>query len=179
MKKILFLLISILISGCGCILSQIPPQKIYAGSGCTAPIPNYLLKVTATDNCEISSLTQIPIAGTMLTASNKVATVVIKATDASGNFKQITFTVTLLDTIKPVFHIDPSLTVVQLPNQIKELYNLADLMLEYNLTGIQHDAYYNDMMITWTAKGYAKTGTGHRYQTFVPDADTIMLVHKK
>jgi hypothetical protein len=204
MKKILFILIAILVSGCGCILSQIPPQKIYAGAGCTAPIPNYLTKITATDNCEIASLTQIPAAGTLLTSSNKVATVTIKATDASGNFRQIVFTVTLLDTIKPVFQIDPTLAVIQLPKQIGELNNMADLMLEYNMSALdreiadtseasvfppsqypnlrnvyQDSTYYKAMMITWTAKGHAKTGFGHRYTTFVNDADSIMLVRRK
>jgi uncharacterized protein YceK len=178
MKKLIFLL-SIVLSGCStCMLAQIPPQKIYTGSSCSAPIPNYLLKITASDNCEITSITQTPVAGTMLTASNKVATVVIKATDASGNSKQISFTVTLIDTIKPVFTIDPSLTVVQLPKQIGDIYNLADLMLEYNLTGTQRDAYNNYMMITWTAPGHAKTGVGHRYQTFVPNIDTVLLIKK-
>jgi hypothetical protein len=128
MKKLLFLLCVIFTTGCGCIISQIPAQKIYAGASCSAPIPNYLTKITASDNCEIASLTQTPAPGTLLNASNKVATVVVKATDASGNIKQVSFTVTLLDTIKPTLTIDPTLLAYQ-ADQISEVYTFADNMV--------------------------------------------------
>ena len=172
-------------------LSQIPPQKIYAGAGCSAPLPNYLLKVSASDNCELASLTQTPAAGYILDAANKVANVIIKATDASGNYRQITFTVTLLDTIKPVFTIDPSLLAYQL-QQVKDLYNFADRMIwasELNLykqawidsisglrEKLQDSSYMKKTMLIWTSPAYAITGIGSRVFTFYnPDTDTIIL----
>ena len=124
MKKLLILLL-ILTSGCSCLLSQIPPQKIYAGAGCSATLPDYRTKITATDNCEIASLTQIPVPGFTLNASLKTTTVTVKATDASGNFRQVVFTVTLLDTIKPVLTIDPALLAYQV-NQLNDIYNFGD-----------------------------------------------------
>ena len=72
MKKILFLLSTILLSSCTCMLSQIPAQYIYVGENCEAVLPDYLTKVTATDNCSLASLIQIPEAGTVLTASQTV-----------------------------------------------------------------------------------------------------------
>jgi hypothetical protein len=141
MKKIIVFLGVVLLSSCGCLLPQVVPQKVYATStSCSAPIPNYLPLFTANDNCEIASVVQTPVAGTMLTPTNKVATVTVKATDGSGNIKQVVFTVTLLDTIKPTFTIAPSLLSYQV-GQINDLYNFAD-----RLVGEQDD---NLMRQSW------------------------------
>lgn len=103
MKKLIFLaIVSVFLSSCVCTLAQIPPQFIYAGAGCTAPLPDYKSKVTATDNCAIKILEQIPASGYLLTATNQIVDVTIKATDAFNNSSQVTFSVTLLDTIKPI-----------------------------------------------------------------------------
>lgn len=191
MKRIIFLLCAALLSSCGCILSQIPPQKIYAGAGCSAVLPDYRLKIAASDNCEISSLTQTPAPGFSLSATNKVANVIVKATDASGNFRELKFTVTLLDTIKPKFTIDPSLLAYQV-KQVEELYNFADLLLaeqDNNLMSqswidsipglrvkLGDSTYYKKSLLVWTAKGHAATGYGNRIWTFYDaDKDTIIL----
>jgi hypothetical protein len=123
MKKLLFLFI-IILNSCGCIIGQIPPQYIYAGAGCTTPVPDYLSKVTISDNCSLKSVIQIPASGFLLTSTNMITDVIIKATDNSGNIRQVKFTVTLLDTIKPIITID-TLTGY---NVLKatEFYDLAD-----------------------------------------------------
>jgi uncharacterized protein YceK len=188
MKKFIVFLGVILLTGCGCILSQIVPQKIYAGSGCTASIPNYLTKVTATDNCEIASFTQTPAPGTLLTATNKTATVTIKATDASGNTKQIIFTVTLLDTIKPVLTIDPSLLTYQ-TKQIQDIYNFADLLVGQNddnlmaqpwidsVPGLREklrdSSYYKQMLVVTSFQ--KSDGNRARLITF---ADSVKLINR-
>jgi hypothetical protein len=188
-----------LLSGCGCILSQIPPQKIYAGDGCSAPLPDYRLKITATDNCEIASYTQTPAPGFLLSATNKVANVTVKATDASGNFRQLVFTVTLLDTIKPVLTVDPDLLAIN-EEQIGNIYNYADKLLEHsmafmdkqiadtsvfpeskfpNLRNVYQDStYFKSTMLTWTAKGHAVTGFGSRVMTFISDKDSINIIRR-
>jgi len=101
MKKLLFLLLLPLI-GCRCLISQVPPQYIYAGQSCEAPLPDYRLKVTISDNCQIENVTQTPSPGFLLMATNMITNVTIRAVDNSGNASQITFSVTLLDTIPPV-----------------------------------------------------------------------------
>jgi hypothetical protein len=85
-------------------LSQIPPQTVYAGAGCTAPLPDYRNKVVASDNCiGTIVITQTPIPGTMLTATNPAVTVVLTAKDAFGNTsKPLNVSVTLIDTIAPI-----------------------------------------------------------------------------
>lgn len=105
MKKLIFLaIVSVFLSSCVCTLAQIPPQFVYAGVGCTAPLPDYKSKVTATDNCAIKILEQIPASGYLLTATNQVVDVTIKATDVFNNTSQVTFSVTLLDTVKPILN---------------------------------------------------------------------------
>ena len=191
MRTFFISLALILLSGCSCLLSQIPPQKIYVGSSCTATLPNYLTKITATDNCEIASFTQVPAAGYLLTPTNKVTTVVVKATDASGNFKQVTFTVTLLDTIKPLLIIAPELLTYSL-KQIDEIYNFGDRLIARqeellnqqswidSIPGLreklQDSTYFKKTMLTWTAKGHAVTGFGERIFTWYDaDNDTIII----
>ena len=198
MKKLLILL-SIFLSGCSCLLSQIPPQVIYAGATCTAPLPNYLTRITAMDNCEISSMVQTPVSGFLLTPTNKTAMVTVKATDASGNFRQIVFSVTLIDTVKPVFTIDPLLLAINM-EQIGNIYNYADKLLENsmaftdrnvadttlfpesqfpNLRNVYEDStYFKRTMLTWTAKAHAVTGYGSRVMTFISDNDSIAIIRK-
>lgn len=104
MKKVLFLLSVIVLSSCSCLLSQIPPQTIYAGSNCEAPIPDFTTQVVASDNCpEGLVITQTPAAGTMLSVSLPAVDVVLKARDAFGNeSKPLVVSVVLIDTIAPI-----------------------------------------------------------------------------
>jgi len=110
MKKLL-LILSVILSGCSCVLSQIPPQVIYAGQGCVAPLPDYRLSVTISDNCQVSEVTQTPTPGFLLTATSMITNVKIRAVDNSGNSSEVTFSVTMLDTIPPIIGID-ALTVM-------------------------------------------------------------------
>jgi len=108
MKKLIGFLIVAVALACNCI-SQVPTQTIYAGATCVAPLPNYTLIVTVSDNCAIASYTQTPVPGTLLNATNPQVTVVLKATDVSGNVSQRQFNVVLLDTIAPVFNFPASM----------------------------------------------------------------------
>ena len=103
MKKLTFLFaVMLLASSCTCLMSQIPPQMIYAGEGCAAPLPNYVTLVAVSDNCQIKSVTQTPSAGFMLNSDTQTTTVKIRATDAFDNWTEVSFQVTLIDTVKPV-----------------------------------------------------------------------------
>ena len=102
MKKLLFLL-PILLCGCSCLLSQIPPQTIYVGENCQGVIPDYRPIVIATDNCEGLTLEQNPLPGTILGVNNPAVDVEIVGTDAFGNVSNtLTVPVILIDTIAPV-----------------------------------------------------------------------------
>jgi hypothetical protein len=209
MKKLLILLSCILI-GCKpvCILSQIPPQFISPSSGCTATLPNYLSKISATDNCSISTFTQTPTPGYLLTAINTTTNVTIKATDVSGNFRQIVFSVTLKDTTKPVFIIDPTLTYTY--DSVTKAYNRADQMIaimmqkqglirpmgtynkadslrywkqEGNYQVIAYprpaiDFYKNKALLIYVSPGFALTGKGHRVTQFIEPQDSCKVLNK-
>jgi hypothetical protein len=102
MKKLLILLVSVAFTSCKCVLSQVPPQVIYADADCQAQLPNYLEQVVASDNCELFAVTQTPEPGYVLDAQNQVVNVTIRAQDVFNNSTEVTFSVTLLDTIPPV-----------------------------------------------------------------------------
>src|SRR5450759_3536836 len=135
MKKSIFLLIAILFAGCSpklsCLLAQFPPQIVYAGAGCTAPLPNYAKRDTDVGGCKGFTVVKKPVSGTMLTATNKVINVILKATGTNGKTSQISFTVTLADTITPKI---TGLTVMQLQDTLikktNALYDIADNMTE-------------------------------------------------
>ena len=122
--KYLFILSCLLLSSCACILSQVPPQTIYAGSGCTAPIPDYTTIVIASDNCEGPiTITQTPVAGTILSAANPSVTVTLIARDAFGNTsKPLNVSVILIDTIPPIL----SWPVGQVNMKESDVLNLYD-----------------------------------------------------
>ena len=102
MKKLLILLVAVAFTSCKCVLSQIPPQVIYADADCQAQLPNYLEQVVASDNCELFAVTQTPEPGYVLDAQNQIVNVTIRAEDVFHNSTEVTFSVTLLDTIPPI-----------------------------------------------------------------------------
>jgi hypothetical protein len=196
MKKILFLITIAVLASCKC-LSQIPPQYIYPVSGCEAPLPDYLPMVTVSDNCAIESIIQTPSPGFMLTGIAPVTTVIIKATDKSGNISQIAFNVVLKDTIAPIIIPNGLLLVDAEFERIDNLYNRADLaviekMKEFDQTfpyeglgiprpsvnGVGIDSvYFKNVMLSWTARGHAITGEGARFWTFPQIGDTLIFNH--
>lgn len=189
MKKIILLSIIVLLSSCGCLLSQIPPQYIYCGEDCQGVLPDYRNKITATDNCGIVTLVQEPEAGYIIGVAGLPITVRIKAIDNSKNYKQIKFTVTLLDTIPPVID-STGLLVDNEIERIEYLYNKADIALAnkmdefdalfpYHLYGIDKDAidstYYKQIMVISVAAGHAVTGFGHRLWQWQNPGDTLII----
>lgn len=121
MKKLLLFIFPLLFVSCTCTLAQIPPQVIYAGAECTAPIPDYRTQVIISDNCEIESVTQIPAPGYLLTSDNQIINVTIRAMDVFKNVTEAVFTVTLLDTIPPVIEW-PSGQVSMTDEDLNNLY---------------------------------------------------------
>ena len=190
MKKILFLSSIVLLSSCTCILSQIPPQYIYINENCEAVLPDYLTKVTATDNCNLASLIQIPEGGSILT--NMVNQIEIRATDNTGNHTSINFNVILIDTIPPIITVDD--TTLTGDNSlygtgydiIDALYTQADKIIADKLTywdenfpyekiglPVQDSSYFKEYLIVSTSPGYAITRQGGRVWSFWNPNDTI------
>jgi gliding motility-associated-like protein len=80
-------------------------QNISTTSGCDATIPDYTSMVTVTDNCTSTAsitITQSPVAGTIISGNGTVQNVVITATDGNGNSSTCNFDVTVVDDVDPV-----------------------------------------------------------------------------
>ncbi len=172
MKKVLFLLL-IILSGCNkCMIAQIPPQRIMVGESCSAILPDYLTRVTATDNCVLASLVQIPEAGTILT--EPINNIRIRATDNFNNFTEINFDVILIDTIPPVITADNTLLTTDY-DLINSLYNQADRIIAEKLDEFDEtfpyaeiglpvldSSYYKKYLVVISSPGHAITGEGGR-----------------
>ena len=131
MKKLLFALALTVLVGCTCI-GQIPDQIIYVGEDCTASLPNYLSFVTVRDNCEVTSVVQLPEPGLILDSSNPVVEVEITATDNFDNSSSIVFNVLILDTIPPVITLDSSLMSYNLEN-VRDLYKATHYYMAHSI----------------------------------------------
>lgn len=165
MKKLLFLF-AVLLSGCGCVIGQIPPQVIYAPpTGCQALLPDYRTILKITDNCEIIAVTQNPGTNYILNAQNKTTIVTIRATDASGNFREVRFTVELRDTIKPQIALDTTLFGYNAA-KFTQLYDLAD---GYVAMAINPDGSYQKDWL-FVASRQDSLGFRERIITYRPDS---------
>jgi hypothetical protein len=166
-------------------LAQIPPQYLYVGESCEAVLPDYLTRVTATDNCTLASLIQIPQAGTVLTSATIVTDVQIRATDIHGNHSSVNFNVILVDTIPPIITVDSALITGDW-EIIETLYNQADRIIADKLEvwdenfpyaelglPVSDSTYYKEYLISTASPGYAITGQGGRIWSFWLPTDTI------
>ncbi|MFC5195751.1 LamG-like jellyroll fold domain-containing protein [Bizionia hallyeonensis] len=76
-------------------------RNVNLDASCEITIPNVL--GTATDNCDVASITQNPIAGFVISAvHNQTINVTVTATDDSGNTDVETVVLTAIDVINPV-----------------------------------------------------------------------------
>jgi hypothetical protein len=190
MKKLTILfMVMLLASSCTCLLSQIPPQMIYAGEGCTAALPDYIPLVAVSDNCSIAAVTQTPSAGFILDAVTMSVTVKIRATDKSGNYSEVSFPVSIVDTIKPVITWDGEVIAAANWDVINSIYDQADRLLAqqedyfdmtFDWSGIPEDLrpidqYNKKILLTWTSPGHATKGYGSRAFTFVSQNDTFTI----
>ena len=189
LKSFLLLTVSILMSitvSAQVIKTKVAPQKLYCGSlNCSVPLPDYRLKISATDNCELASLVQLPAPGLILSNKLRNVNVTVKATDNSGNATMVSFPVSLIDTIAPVMKIDPTLIALTL-EQIDRMYDIADRSMSYMMDDVaqldtikwpmakywRDSTYYKQQMIVWTAPGHARkhwntpVGESQRWWTF-------------
>ncbi len=77
-------------------------QTELVDDNCAFALPDYTGMAVAADNCDADlTLTQSPVAGTVLNGSGTTQEITLTATDDSGNSTSCTFTVTLDDTIAP------------------------------------------------------------------------------
>lgn len=160
MKKSIFLFLTVLLIGCtpklSCVLAQYPPQFVYAGQNCTAPIPDYKPFVSVAAGCTGFTLTQTPAVGFLLTASNKTQTVMITATGTNGKSSQIQFSVTLIDTVTPVITTTGLLIEDSRLFHLNKIQDAADkvamsLFSEQN-SGPSIDSLDNKLLVTISKK---------------------------
>ena len=77
-----------------------PADKIeYVDSSCNFAIPDYTGEATAIDNCSGITVSQSPVAGTIISGQSTVQTITLTASDDNGNTAQCNFIITLSDTI--------------------------------------------------------------------------------
>ncbi|RKS89679.1 HYR domain-containing protein, partial [Flavobacterium limicola] len=71
-------------------------------ANCSFSIPDYTSLTTAADNCGTVTVTQSPLAGTIINNNGTVQMITLTANDGNGNFDSKTFNVTLVDAIAPI-----------------------------------------------------------------------------
>jgi len=183
MKKLMLILFAAVLAGCTCIKSQtIPPQFLYLGEDCGIAMPNYIPMFEYNDNCGIDTVWQSPTYGTWLTAPT--TNCMIRAIDKFGNYTDLLFNVTLVDTVPPTISLIDSTLISGNYEKIDALYNIADRILaRTDLWATAHipdsipvyEDYWNDVLVCWTDPGHAFTGEGMRVWTFARQGDTLII----
>ena len=194
MKKLfLLLIVTLLASSCTCMLAQIPPQTIQINQNCQAILSDYTTTqyVIATDNCDVDRIVQTPAAGYVLNAVNQSVEVKLQAVDVFGNLSdEMKFTVTAIDTIKPV--LNPQLSFLEANwDTIHKVYDIADKLVaeqeaffdanfDWEAAGIPEDKrpigqYDKKILSIMTSPGHAKTGYGSRVILFESNNDSHIV----
>jgi len=189
MKKMILILFAAIMTSCTCVMSQIPPQSLYVDESCGAALPDYRLRMTFTDNCQIDTVEQTPTPGSWLT--QRYNTVLIRAIDNFQNHTDVLFSVELIDTIGPALVRWDTTLITDAFEKISTLYNVADRMLAYEemwfdanfdwaAAGIPDslqptNEYFNKVMLTWSSPGLAFGLPGSRIHTFVTPGDTLII----
>mgnify|MGYP006283976205 FL=1 len=82
--------------------SLIQNQRIAADTSCGATLPNYMTDLYVTDNCDTTlDLTQSPSPGIYISGTYNQVT--LTASDDAGNSRQVTFNVSVVDSMAPEF----------------------------------------------------------------------------
>jgi hypothetical protein len=104
--------------------------NVGAGAGCTVPMPDFRGLVSVSDNCTATgSITLEQLSpngpGTPVIGYGGTRTIVIRATDASGNVSTCSFTLNLVDQTPPVaicksitVNLSPAGTASIIPSQV-------------------------------------------------------------
>lgn len=184
-------MVLLLASSCTCMLAQIPPQYIEVAANCEAVLPDYTTPeyIVVSDNCQIKSVTQDPVAGTILNATNPQVTVTITATDVFDNFTQVTFSVKAVDKIAPVILIQGGF-LTENWDTINNMYDQADRLLaeqeaffdanfDWDAAGIPVDMrpidQYNQKILSiLVSPAHATTKDGGRWFLFESNKDTYL-----
>lgn len=107
-------------------------QTVNANASCVAPAPNLAALVTATDNCGIASITQVPAAGTNLPLGP--TPIQITVTDVGGNaVLTCAPVVTVVDVTPPVISVCPP------PQSVAGDANCQAVMPNFIPTGVYAD----------------------------------------
>lgn len=80
------------------------PDTLFVNGDCRAVVPDYRSLLDKLDNCTAQGdvvVTQMPVAGTVLSGNNTNQTITMIATDASGNMASCSFDINLQDTLTP------------------------------------------------------------------------------
>jgi hypothetical protein len=163
MKKI-FLLLTLVILGFNC-LAQLPTQYIYVNDSCEAIIPDYLAPgyFVISDNCDLGTVTQTPIAGTVVSTTTIVT---IDALDLSGNPASESFDVVLLDSIAPSITVDPNYTGYT-DEEIVDMYRTF-----YTWAQVENERFHQ--VFPWDSLNLPIPNTKIFYNT-IPFPDTTHL----
>ena len=81
-------------------ISTVADRNENLDTNCNFTIPDYTTLTTANDNCAVLTVTQNPVAGTIISGSGTVQTITLSTTDGT-NSTNTTFDITLVDNIAP------------------------------------------------------------------------------
>jgi len=101
-------------------------SSAFANLSCQAAIPNVVAGSTASDNCGSVTVTQNPMAGTLVGLGPH--TITLTATDSAGNHTDKSVTFTVVDNTAPVITLNGNVITLWPPNHQYETVQVSDLV---------------------------------------------------
>ncbi|MCB0760673.1 MAG: HYR domain-containing protein [Flavobacteriales bacterium] len=131
-------------------------------NNCEYALENIASWATITDNCTVSSITQYPPIGTLISLSDGDVEVTLTATDVSGNSNEATVTIHLSDGISPEVDCPTSLLIypdetcgIEIPNvldqsTIQDNCSIIDQEIQEPAPGIYTGFFPDNIVISVT-----------------------------
>lgn len=139
-------------------------QNVVVDASCSAILSDYVGSTSAVDNCDPSlTITQSPMAGTVLSANNSPVSVTMSVADAAMNARSCTFLVTVQDNDAPVLICPPNQTVGL-------TVNCTDTLLDYTLqTTTTDNCTMSPTLMQSPAPGTVFSGVGSAFVTITSE----------
>jgi formylglycine-generating enzyme required for sulfatase activity len=127
-------------------------QTVGTASGCLGVVPSFTSSVVAIDNCTSATITQSPAAGAFVALGTH--TVALTATDAAGNTAQCVATLTVTDTLAPVF------TTCAPNHTVSANSNCQAVVPDFTVSAVASDACVGAVTITQSPLAGTLTSAG-------------------
>jgi hypothetical protein len=161
-------------------LTAVADQTEEIDEACSFALPDYSSFTTVADNCATEiTITQSPVAGTVISGNGTVQEIILTADDGNGNISSISFDITLVDKIVPtIAGLPANITVSSNASTCGAVVNWAEPASADNCSGstiIQTAGPVNGSVFPIGITTITYTATDGASNTYSESFDVIVI----